>query len=44
MNRSNATRMFVIQLISIVFLVATAFTFASHILINNLLLEWNDEF
>jgi hypothetical protein len=36
--------MFAIQLVSIVFLAAAAFTFVSYILINNLLIEWNDEF
>jgi hypothetical protein len=36
--------MFAIQLISIVFLVSAAFTFASYILINHFLIEWNDEF
>ena len=36
--------MFTIQLISIAFVATAAFTFASYILINNLLIEWNDEF
>ena len=36
--------MFVIQIVSIAFLAVAAFTFASYILINNLLMEWNDEF
>jgi hypothetical protein len=36
--------MFVIQLVAIAFLATAAFTFASYILINNLLIEWNDEF
>jgi hypothetical protein len=32
-----------IQFFSIAFLVAATVTFASYILINNLLMEWNDE-
>ena len=36
--------MFAIQLILIAFLLAAAFTFASYILINNLLIEWNEKF
>jgi hypothetical protein len=36
--------MSLIQFFSITFLVAAAFTFASYMLINNLLMEWNDEF
>jgi hypothetical protein len=36
--------MFAIQLISIAFLFAAAFTFASYILINDLLIEWNAGF
>jgi hypothetical protein len=35
--------MSLVQLFSIAFLPAAAFTFASYILINNLLMEWNDE-
>jgi hypothetical protein len=36
--------MSLIQLFSIAFLGATAFTLASYILINHFLFEWNDEF
>jgi len=36
--------MAVIQLFSIAFLLAAAFTLGSYILINNLLMEWNDEY
>jgi hypothetical protein len=36
--------MSLVQFFSIGFLAVAAFTFASHILINNLLMEWNDEF
>jgi hypothetical protein len=36
--------MFALQLVSIAFLAAAAFTFTSYILINNLLIVWNDEY
>jgi hypothetical protein len=32
------------QMFSVAFLVTATFTFASYVLINNILLEWNDEF
>jgi hypothetical protein len=36
--------MSLIQFSSIAFLMVAAFAFASYVLINNLLMEWNDEF
>jgi hypothetical protein len=42
--RAGVLCMSLVQFFSIVFLAATTFTFGSYLLINNLLMEWNDEF
>jgi hypothetical protein len=42
--RAGALRMSLFQFFSIAFLAAAAFTFGSYILINNLLMEWNDDY
>jgi hypothetical protein len=41
--RAEVLRVSVVQFFSIAFLPAAAFTFGPCILINNLLMEWNDE-